>query len=137
MRRFRNYFRKNPGDYATHSAGRMKICDSIIYFKNQKVLRSFFATDFMGEILLNCIMKSFSDDLTCVGDQDKCGWFHLFDIVSEADCLMAVQYGENKTLWFTGESSFCLTGCCTSMKLMHDKITDWFWIIADDIEIFT
>lgn len=85
---------------------------------------------------LDGVLESFSDDLACVGDQDKCSRFYFFDIVSEADRLMAVQYGKDETFRFPRKSALRLAGCRTAVELMHDKITDRFRIVADNIEIF-
>jgi len=35
-------------------------------------------------------MKTFSDDLTCIGDENKCGRLFVFDKITEPDSLRAI-----------------------------------------------
>ena len=48
-------------------------------------------------------VKSFSDDLACVGDQDKCFRFVFFDEVAEFYSLRTIQCGKDDVLVFSGK----------------------------------
>lgn len=45
-------------------------------------------------------MEAFSDDLTCIGDENKCGRFFVFDKITEPDSLRAVQCREDDVFVF-------------------------------------
>ena len=46
------------------------------------------------------VVEAFSDDLTGVGNEDKCGRLFVFDKITEPDSLWAVQRCENDIFVF-------------------------------------
>ena len=46
-------------------------------------------------------MEAFSDDLTCIGNENKCGRFFVFDKITEPDSLRAVQCREDDVFVFS------------------------------------
>ena len=53
-------------------------------------------------------MEAFSDDLTCIGDENKCGRFFVFDKITEPDSLRAVQCREDDVFVFSGKRALCI-----------------------------
>ena len=81
-------------------------------------------------------MKSFSDDLACIGNQDKCFRFIFFNEVAEFYSLWTIQRGKDNVLVFTGKRSLRLTDGGAPVQFVGQKIADRFRMIADNVEIF-
>ena len=55
------------------------------------------------------VVEAFSDDLTGIGNEDKCGRLFVFDKITKPDSLWAVQRCENDIFVFAGKCALCLT----------------------------
>lgn len=91
-------------------------------------------------VLLCCFglytVKSFSDDFTGIGDQDKCGWLGLLNIVPKPDRLRTLQCCENDIFVFPGKCSLCVDDGRTAAQFVDDERADRIWFVADNIEVF-
>lgn len=80
-------------------------------------------------------VKSFSDDLACVGDQDKCFRFVFFDEVAEFYSLRTIQCGKDDVLAFSGKCALRLTDSGAPVQFVGQKVTDRFRVVTDNVEI--
>ena len=80
-------------------------------------------------------MKSFSDDLACIGNQNKCFGFVFFDEVAELYSLRTIQRSKDDVFVFSGKCALCLADCGAPVQFMGQKITDRFRVVADNVEI--
>lgn len=60
-------------------------------------------------------MKTFSDDLTCIGDENKCGRLFVFDKITEPDSLRAVQCRKDDVFVFSGKCALCMADSSASV----------------------
>lgn len=81
-------------------------------------------------------MESFSDDLTRIGNQDKCFRLLLFDEVPKLYGLHTIQGCQNNVTILTGKSSGSLYCRSTSVQLFYDEVADRFRMFADNVKIF-
>lgn len=80
-------------------------------------------------------MKSFSDDLACIGNQNKCFGFVFFDEVAELYSLRTIQRSKDDVFVISGKCALCLADCGAPVQFMGQKITDRFRVVADNVEI--
>lgn len=81
-------------------------------------------------------MKSFSDNFTRIGYEDKCFRLVFLDEVTKLYSLRPVERGKDDILIFTGKCTLCQAYGGTAAKCMDDEVTDWLRCIADYIKIF-
>lgn len=81
-------------------------------------------------------MKSFSDNLACVRNQNECSRLLLLNKITKLNSLLAVQRSKNNIAVFTGKCALSIHNRCTSHQIMCDEVTNGFGMAAYNIEIF-
>ena len=81
-------------------------------------------------------MEAFSDNLTCIRDQNKCLWISNLDEITQADSLGTVERSQDDRFVLTGISTRCVKDAGTAVQLMNDEITDRFRVVTYNIKIF-
>ena len=82
-------------------------------------------------------METFTDDFARIGNQDKCTWLYLPDVLPELYSLVSLEYGKYNVLFIVGKGAFCFANSGTATQFMHDKIADWLRGTTYNIEVFT
>ena len=80
-------------------------------------------------------MKSFSDDFTCIRNQNKCFRLVFLNKVTKLYCLGTVKGRKYDILVFARKSALCMTDGGTAVQSIYNEITDGFRFIAYDIEL--
>ena len=81
-------------------------------------------------------MESFSDNLTCIRDQNKRLWISNLDEITQADSLGTVERSQDDRFVLTGISTRCVKDAGTTVQLMNDEITDRFRVVTYNIKLF-
>lgn len=80
-------------------------------------------------------METLANDFASIGNQQECIRRMFFYVVSEADCLHAVHYGEDNVFVLAAERALCLDNGCASVHLVFDEVANRLRIFADHIKI--
>lgn len=80
-------------------------------------------------------MKSFSDDFTCIRNQNKGFRLIFLNKVTKLNCLGTVEGRKDDILVLFPKSALCMADGGTAVQCIYKEITDGFRSSANHIEI--